>query len=248
MKAMIFAAGLGTRLRPYTNDRPKAMVEILGRPMIEHLLLKLKKEGFRDIVINTHHFPDQIPAFLRAHDDFGLNIAISDERELLMDTGGGILQARSFLESQEPFLVHNVDIITDLSLKDLISRHRESDAIATLSVKHRKTSRYLMVDKEGDLRGWQNIQSGEVKPEGFDARGKDLDQVAFSGVHVISPEVFRYMGSGTQWHGPFSIIPFYLSLIGKQRISTVSCDEASWFDVGKPETLQQASEWLEKQL
>ena len=168
MKAMIFAAGLGSRLKPLTDTMPKAMVPIAGRPMLEHVILKLKAAGFTEIVINIHHFGDQILDFLKANGNFGLTIHISDERELLLDTGGGVRKARPFFEnSDEPFLIHNVDILSDVNLKELYDYHLQSGAVATLLASRRKTSRYLLFDMDKRLCGWINKDTEQVKPEGL---------------------------------------------------------------------------------
>ena len=157
MKAMIFAAGLGTRLRPLTDNMPKALVPVAGKPMLERVILRLKEAGFNEITVNIHHFGEQIIDFLRAHDNFGTEIHISDERGMLLDTGGGIKKARPFLDGQEPFLVHNADILTDIDLAGLYRHHLESDAESTLLVSERKTSRYLLFDDDYHLHGWINI-------------------------------------------------------------------------------------------
>ena len=151
MKAMIFAAGLGTRLRPLTDHMPKALVPVAGKPMLERVILRLKEAGFNEIMVNIHHFGEQIIDFLRAHDNFGTEIHISDERGMLLDTGGGIKKARPFLDGQEPFLVHNADILTDIDLAGLYRHHLESDAESTLLVSERKTSRYLLFDDDYHL-------------------------------------------------------------------------------------------------
>jgi NDP-sugar pyrophosphorylase family protein len=156
MKALIFAAGLGTRLRPMTDDRPKAMVEIAGKPMLQHVIERVAAAGFDDITINIHHYGQMIIDFVESHDNFGLNLHISDERGLLLDTGGGILKARQWLDGDEPFLVHNTDIITTLDLKAFYDYHVEHDALATILVKERKTQRYFLFDENDRLCGWTN--------------------------------------------------------------------------------------------
>uniref|UniRef100_UPI003FEE6622 nucleotidyltransferase family protein n=1 Tax=Phocaeicola sp. TaxID=2773926 RepID=UPI003FEE6622 len=168
MKAMIFAAGLGTRLRPLTDNMPKALVPVAGKPMLERVILRLKEAGFNEITVNIHHFGEQIIDFLRAHDNFGTEIHISDERGMLLDTGGGIKKARPFLDGQEPFLVHNADILTDIDLAGLYRHHLESDAESTLLGSELKSSRYLLFDDDYHLHGWINKATGEVKPAGFD--------------------------------------------------------------------------------
>ena len=179
---MIFAAGLGSRLKPLTDSMPKALVPIAGRPMLEHVILKLKASGFTEIVINIHHFGEQILDFLKANDNFGLTIHISDEREQLLDTGGGVRKACTFFEhSDEPFLVHNVDILSDVDLKELYDYHLQNGSVATLLASRRKTSRYLLFDTDRRLCGWINKDTGQVKPEGFRPDESRYQEYAFSG-------------------------------------------------------------------
>ena len=242
---MIFAAGLGTRLRPLTDHTPKALVSVAGKPMLERVILRLKEAGFNDITVNIHHFGEQIIEFLRANNDFGITIHLSDERNMLLDTGGGIKKARPFLDGNEPFLVHNADILSDINLAELYRHHRESNAEATLLVSQRQTSRYLLLDDANRLHGWINKSTGEVKPAGFDYRETKYRELAFGGIHVISPSLFRLMDDG-QWDGKFSIIPFYLSACTKVHIQGYPLQGFRWFDIGKPETLAQAEEYYKQ--
>ncbi len=242
MKAMIFAAGLGTRLRPLTDNMPKALVPVAGKPMLERVILKLKESGFNDITINIHHFGDQIIDFLRVHNNFGAEIHISDERDMLLDTGGGIKKARPFLDGNEPFLVHNADILSDIDLRSFYRHHLESKAEATLLVSERQTSRYLLFDKEHYLHGWINKSTGEVKPSGFTYQEDIYKELAFGGIHVISPSLFHYMDK-EEWTGKFSIIPFYLSVCQNTDIQGYPLQGFKWFDIGKPETLKMAEEY-----
>lgn len=244
MKAMIFAAGLGTRLRPLTDHTPKALVPVGGVPMLQHVLLRLKAAGFTDITVNIHHFGQQIIDFLKANDHFGLEIHISDERDLLLDTGGGILKAKPFLEGNEPFLVHNADIMTDIDLGALYRHHLEQQADATLVVSQRETSRYLLFDAQQRLQGWTNKQTGEVLPADLDLTAAHYTPLAFSGIHVISPTLYRWMGEAP-WCGKFSIIPFYAAICREARIQAYQPEQMHFFDVGKIATLRQAEEWLE---
>lgn len=241
MKAMIFAAGLGTRLRPLTDQMPKALVPVAGVPMLERVIVRLKEAGFDELTVNVHHFGEQIIGFLHARDNFGLDIHISDERGELLDTGGGILRARRFLEGREPFLVHNADILSDVDLRALWRHHAEGKAEATLLVSQRKTSRYLLTDDDLRLHGWLNKSTGEVRPAGFDYAEGRWQEWAFSGIHVISPTLFRQMDEGG-WSGKFSIIPFYLSVCHRTTIQGYPLQDANWFDIGKPETLARAEE------
>ena len=240
MKALIFAAGLGTRLRPLTDRMPKALVPVAGVPLLQRVLLKLKDAGFGDITINIHHRGQQIIDFLHAHQDFGLDIHISDERTLLLDTGGGILHARPFLDGDEPFLVHNADILTDADLGALIDTHRRSGAEATLLVSQRTTSRYLLFDDSLRLHGWTNKKTGEIRPAGLTGTYREL---AFTGIHLLSPTVFRLMDDPL-WQGrPFSIIDFYLHVCPHVRISGCPIRATHWFDTGTPETLARTEAW-----
>lgn len=242
MKAMIFAAGLGTRLKPLTDHMPKALVPVAGRPMLEHVILKLKAAGFNELVINIHHFGEQILDFLRANQNFGLTIHISDERDCLLDTGGGIRKAEPFFRGNEPFLVHNVDILSDTDLKALYEYHRQSGNDATLLASRRKTVRYLLFDDEKRLCGWINKDTLQTKPEGFAYNPEHHHEYAFSGIHVISPSLFHYMDE--RWTGKFSIMDFYLQTCHEARIGGRLTDTLRLIDIGKPETLTQAEEFL----
>lgn len=242
MKAMIFAAGLGTRLKPLTDHMPKALVPVAGRPMLEHVILKLKAAGFNELVINIHHFGEQILDFLRANQNFGLTIHISDERDCLLDTGGGIRKAEPFFRGNEPFLVHNVDILSDTDLKALYEYHRQSGNDATLLASRRKTIRYLLFDDEKRLCGWINKDTLQTKPEGFAYDPEHHHEYAFSGIHVISPSLFHYMDE--RWTGKFSIMDFYLQTCHEARIGGRLTDTLRLIDIGKPETLTQAEEFL----
>lgn len=242
MKAMIFAAGLGTRLKPLTDHMPKALVPVAGRPMLEHVILKLKAAGFNELVINIHHFGEQILDFLRANQNFGLTIHISDERDCLLNTGGGIRKAEPFFRGNEPFLVHNVDILSDTDLKALYEYHRQSGNDATLLASRRKTIRYLLFDDEKRLCGWINKDTLQTKPEGFVYNPEHHHEYAFSGIHVISPSLFHYMDE--RWTGKFSIMDFYLQTCHEARIGGRLTDTLRLIDIGKPETLTQAEEFL----
>lgn len=242
MKAMIFAAGLGTRLKPLTDHMPKALVPVAGRPMLEHVILKLKAAGFNELVINIHHFGEQILDFLRANQNFGLTIHISDERDCLLDTGGGIRKAEPFFRGNEPFLVHNVDILSDTDLKALYEYHRQSGNDATLLASRRKTIRYLLFDDEKRLCGWINKDTLQTKPEGFAYNPEHHREYAFSGIHVLSPSLFHYMDE--RWTGKFSIMDFYLQTCHEARIGGRLTDTLRLIDIGKPETLTQAEEFL----
>lgn len=244
MKAMIFAAGLGSRLKPLTDTMPKALVPVAGCPMLERVILKLKAVGFTEIVINIHHLGDQILDFLRANHDFGLTILISDERDCLLDTGGGIRKARSFFEdSDEPFLVHNVDILSDINLKELYDYHIQKGGVATLLASRRKTSRYLLFDEGKRLCGWINKDTAQVKPAGFHYDEALYKEYAFSGIHVLSPAIFRLMDAPC-WEGKFSIMDFYLATCQQANFTGYLAENLQLIDIGKPETLAYAEEFL----
>jgi NDP-sugar pyrophosphorylase family protein len=235
MKAMILAAGLGTRLKPITDNMPKALVPVDGKPMLEHLILKLKAAGFREIVINIHHLGEQIIDFLAANDNFGIKIKISDERDYLLDTGGGIKHAARFLaENDEPFLVHNVDILSNVDLKKFYNHHLETNPLATLLVSERDTSRYLLFDKTNRLCAWHNRDTGEVKSFFPNFDPQKYIKYAFGGIHIISPRVFEWM---EEWTGKFSIINFYLSVCAKTNIQAYSPKNIHLTDIGKPASL-----------
>lgn len=244
MKAMIFAAGLGSRLKPLTDTMPKALVPIAGRPMLEHVILKLKASGFTEIVINIHHFGEQILDFLKANDNFGLTVHISDERDRLLDTGGGIKKARPYFEnSNEPFLVHNVDILSDTDLNELYNYHLQHGGAATLLASKRKTSRYLLFDTGKKLCGWINKDTGQVKPEGFRHDVSLYQEYAFSGIHVLSPDIFRWMDA-SRWEGKFSIMDFYLTTCEQTDFLGFLAEKLQLIDIGKPETLVKAEEFV----
>ena len=207
--------------------------------MLEHVIRHLISYGFTDIVVNIHHFGQQIVDFLRDNGNFGVNIQVSDERGELLDTGGGILKARPLLDDGEPFLVHNADIMTDLNLADFYNYHLHHSADASVLVAERATSRYFVFDSSRRLQGWENVTTGETRPEGFVPSAGQL-QLAFGGVHVISPTVFDALAGYTDAH-KFSITPFYVDMCRRLKIMGYIPDTAyRWFDIGSPEKLAQA--------
>jgi NDP-sugar pyrophosphorylase family protein len=238
MKAMIFAAGLGTRLRPYTNDKPKAMVEVGGKTLIEWAIRRLLFCGFRDIVVNVHHFGQLLMDFLVSHNGFGANIIISDEREKLLNTGGGLKKAQQWL-SNAPFLIYNVDVLSNLPLDELYRQHLNSEALATLVVRQRESSRYLLFDDHMNLSGWRNAKTGEEKI----ARPQSQYQaMAFSGIHILSPEIFDHMSS----EDVFSIIDVYLTTAATECIKGFYDQHSIWLDVGKIPALEKAAQLLDQ--
>ena len=246
MKAMIFAAGLGTRLKPLTDSMPKALVPVAGHPMLEHVIRKLIASGFTEIVINIHHFGEQILDFLQANRNFGIHIYISDERGCLLDTGGGIKKSRSFFEnSDEPFLIHNVDILSDINLKEFYEYHLQHGGVATLLASRRDTVRYLLFDTDSRLCGWINKDTLQTKPEGFCYDASLHEEYAFSGIHVLSPEIFRLMDS-PRWEGKFSIMDFYLSVCRDNLLKGYLKEQLQLIDIGKKETLIKAEEFIKR--
>lgn len=238
MKAFIFAAGLGTRLFPYTKSQPKAMVPLLGKPMLELLILKLKENHIRDIIINIHHFGEQIIDFLTANKNFDCNIIISDERDLLLNTGGGLKKALSFLDEEEDLLVHNVDVLSDLNFTELIRFHRENQAIASLLVQKRITTRYLLFNENNELCAWINKKTGESIPSNIDL--SKYQEFAFNGIHIVNKNALRYFPN----EASFPLIPVYLNICQQQKISALEMKNPFWLDLGKPESIQVAENWL----
>lgn len=237
---MIFAAGLGTRLKPLTDHMPKALVPVAGKPMLEHVIGKLKSAGFDEIVINVHHFAHQIIDFLKAKDNFGIQIWISDESEELLDTGGGIKKAAPYFD--EPFLVHNADILSNIDLKAMYNYHLTSSNDATLLVSPRKAVRYLLFDEGNRLQGWVNKDTLQTKPEGFVYHPEVQKEYAFGGIHVISPTLFKYMGDG--WTGKFSIMDFYLRTCHEAQLGGYVKEDLQLIDIGKLDTLAKAEDFI----
>jgi NDP-sugar pyrophosphorylase family protein len=237
MRAMILAAGLGTRLRPLTDDRPKALVEVNGRTFLEIALSRLRAFGINPVIINVHHFAGMVVDYLKKNDDFGMRIEISRE-EILLDTGGGLKKAAwFFLEDPigEPFLLHNVDVLSTIDFARMLQFHRESGALATLAVQDRHTSRHLLFDENNLLCGRQSTRK---PPEIVRHSGQTLG-LAFSGVHVISPKIFPLLTE----QGGFSVIDSYLRLAAEgENIIGFRTDGYYWRDLGKPENLTQAAE------
>lgn len=231
MKAMIFAAGLGTRLRPLTNDRPKAMVEFNGKPLLEHTIEKLRAVGVDHVVVNVHHFADMVIDFLHSK-DFGVEISISDERDELLDTGGGLRKAAELL-GDEPFFIHNVDILSDVDLQAMLAAHKASGAVATVGVRKTASDRYFMRNDEGLLSGWGNKTTGETV---ISRQCDGLEEVSFTGIHIVSGVLFNFIKP----EGAVSIIDAYLKVAKEQAVLCFSCDDSKWMDVGTPEALKDA--------
>jgi NDP-sugar pyrophosphorylase family protein len=239
MKAMIFAAGLGTRLYPITQSTPKALIKINNIPLIEIVIRRLMMFGYTEIIINIHHHADQIEQFVRSKNDFGIGIAFSDERDKLLDTGGGLKKASWFFDDGKTFLVHNVDVISNIDLGQLMERHIASKALATLAVKTRPSSRYLLFNSQNCLCGWENRKTEEKI---IVRRSAEIEPFAFSGIQVISPEIFKYM----KQEGKFSIIDVYLKLAADHIINSFEHNNSVWLDVGKVESLTKAREIIDE--
>lgn len=231
---MIFCAGLGTRLKPLTDDKPKALVPLAGKPLIEHVVERLKSYGFTDLIINVHHFADKVEEFIATKGYFGVDITISDERSLLLDTGGGLKKAAPFFNDGKPFLIHNVDIISDINLADLYRRNVESGALASLAVSNRLSSRYFLFDNNMQLAGWKNIKTNEQK---IARVGDTYLPFAFNGIHVVNPAIFDLMDG---FEGKFSIVDLYLHLAKHSSIEGVDVSKNRIIDVGKPAALLEA--------
>ena len=225
---MIFAAGLGTRLKPLTDTMPKALVPVGGRPLLWHVIMKLKDSGFERIVVNVHHFAQQIIDYLAANQNFGLDIRISDESEKLLETGGGIKKALPLFDPHSPILIHNVDILSNVDLSQL-----DVD-VPTLVVSERKTKRYLQFDESMRLIGWKNIETGEVK-------GREGRSLAFSGIHVFHPSLFPLLND---WPERFPIMDFYLKVCAHHLVRGVEVKNLQLLDVGKLDTLEQAKSFI----
>lgn len=227
VSAMIFAAGLGTRLYPLTADKPKALVAYQGRPLLDYVMRKILATGIRHIVVNVHHFPDLIIQYINAQ-HYDARIDISDERELLRDTGGGLKFAEHLLQDSEHILLHNVDILSDIDLMALMESHLASDALATLAVRQRETSRYFLFDDEMNLRGWRNRKTGE---EICACPAVALRPYAFSGIHIIRKELIEFIPSADKQ----SITPVYVELSKTHTLRGFLHNEGHWKDMGKSE-------------
>lgn len=243
MKAMILAAGLGTRLRPLTDTRPKALAQVGSYTLLELAILRLRAFGVNELIVNVHHFAEMVIEYLQANHDFGLRIEISRE-EVLLDTGGGLKKAAHFfsdLHSDEPFILHNVDVVSSIDLGRMLQFHVESRALATLAVQQRPTSRYLLFDQQLQLCGRREGLDGE--PE-FVRPSLHWQPLAFCGIHVISPRIFGLLPE----EGTFPIVPVYLRLAGEGRtIDAFRADGYYWRDLGKPGSLLQAGDELQQQ-
>lgn len=240
MQAMIFAAGLGTRLKPLTDTMPKALVCVAGRPLLEHTVMRLKAAGVERIVVNVHHFASQITDFLSANGNFGMDIRVSDETAALLDTGGGIRAAAPLFDPASPILIHNVDILSNVDLSSFYAANIAN--AATLLVSNRKTSRYLLFDDDMRLVGWTNVATGEVRSPYPATVTTAAHRYAFSGIHIFSPELFPLFDG---FPDKFGIIDFYLSVCDRVVIRGCVKDDLRLMDVGKLDTLAEAEAFVQ---
>ena len=230
MKAIIFAAGLGSRLKPLTDHTPKALLKIDEKPLLAHAIEKLQQAGVTEIIVNVHHLAEQIISYLENNHYHGITFSISDERDLLLDTGGGLKKAAPFFNDDQPFFAYNVDILTDLNLSEMMNFHRKQNALATLAVSDRATTRYLLFDNAMQLKGWTNMKTNETIPQNVDI--ETFQRRAFSGIHVINPKLLPLLDKD----GNFPIIPEYLRLCSEHAIAGYDHTGSYWEDMGKPET------------
>jgi len=235
-KAMIFAAGLGTRFKPWTDLHPKALAPVNGKSLLQRNIEYLQQYGIRDVVVNVHHFAEQITDALAASNGWGSRITISDERDEVLETGGGLKKARHWLE-EAPFLVMNVDILTDLDLGAMMRDHFEHGPLATLAVTGRETSRYFLFDEQDQLRGWRNVKTGQERWAGDASYPGAVIEKAFSGIHVIDPAIFGLM----KQEGKFSMVDVYLDLAAAHAVRCFDHSGSKLIDVGKPESAERAS-------
>ena len=233
---MILAAGLGTRLKPFTDKHPKALAIVNGKTILQRNIEYLASFGIQEVIINVHHFPEQIVDFIKENNGFHSDVYFSDERNEVLETGGGLKKAAWFFEeSLQPFVLMNVDILTDLDLNKMFLQHRENDSLATLAVTSRVTSRYFLFDKMNHLSGWENVKTGEKK---ISRNAKNYDKKAFSGIHIISPNIFSLI----KMEGKFSMVALYLEFAKTYIIQGFDHTGSKFIDVGKPESILKAEE------
>ncbi len=234
MKAMILAAGLGTRLKPFTDKHPKALVTINGKTILQRNIEYLAGFGIKDVIVNVHHFANQIINLIKNKNGFGSKITFSDETNEVLETGGGIKKAGWFFEKEkDSFVVMNVDVLTDMNLEEMISQHEKQNPLATLAVTQRDTSRYFLFDELDHLCGWRNIKTGDQK---MSREAEKITQKAFSGIHIISPKIFTLI----KMEGKFSMVDVYLELAKTQAIAAFDHSGSKFIDVGKPESILKA--------
>ena len=242
MKAMIFAAGLGTRLQELTTAKPKALVYLNGKPLIQHCIEKLRNTGVSDIIINVFHYPELIIDFVRHNKNFGIHIEFSDESSELLDTGGGLMKAKHFFKGSESFFVCNTDVISDIDLNVMLTHHLASDSLATLAVRNRETSRYFLFDETQTLKGWENRKSSERIVHTAD--DTPLTPLAFSGIQLVNSDFFKLC----KQEGKFSITKSWIELSKHNIIKGYLHDNDYWFDLGTPQALVTAEDYFNKRL
>jgi NDP-sugar pyrophosphorylase family protein len=234
MKAMLLAAGLGTRLKPWTDKHPKALAEVNGKSLLQRNVEYLQQYNIYDVIVNVHHFAGQIIDAIQESQGWGSSIAISDETQEPLETGGGLKHAAWFFDNEEDFLLMNVDVLTDLDLSQLIAQHKKDKCLATLAVTNRKTSRYFLFDENNRLSGWENVNTGEKK---IVRQAETYIQKAFTCIHVINPKIFSLM----KQEGKFSMVDVYLSLASEENIQSFDHSDGKFIDVGKPESIEKAA-------
>ncbi len=243
MKAILFAAGLGSRLKPWTDKHPKALAEVNGKSLLERNIRYLQKFGIKEVIVNVHHFADQIIDAVDKNNGWGSEITISDETAEVLETGGGLQKAAWYFKGEDAFVVMNVDILTELDLGAMIADHLTKKPLATLAVTERSTSRYFLFNPAGVLQGWRNIQTGEEKPHSLatsNAGYAMLQQKAFSGIHIIDPAIFDMM----KQQGKFSMVDVYLDLMQTNTINCFDHTNSRLIDVGKPESILKAAQYF----
>jgi MurNAc alpha-1-phosphate uridylyltransferase len=234
MKAIIFAAGLGTRFKPWTDKHPKALAVVNGKTILQRNIEYLQQYDIRDVVVNVHHFPEQIIEAIKKNKGWGSNISISDETDEVLETGGGLLKAKALL-SGDTFLTINVDILTDINLKYFLAKHQQENSLITLAISERKTARYLLFNKYNRLIGWRNTNTGEEK---IVIRAKDMFEKAYSGLAIFEPSVFELI----PFTGKFSLIDLYLALAPENKIAGFDHTGEKMIDVGKPDSIALAEQ------
>ncbi|MGN6214230.1 nucleotidyltransferase family protein [Parafilimonas sp.] len=234
MKAMLLAAGFGTRLKPFTEHHPKALAEVNGKSLLQHNIEYLRQFGIYDVVVNVHHFAEQIIQAIKNNDGWGSRVSVSDETDAILETGGGLRRAAWFFKDEEDFVLMNVDVLTDLHLDEMIAFHKKNKPLATLATTNRETSRYFLFNEAGILCGWKNIKTGEEKVMRHE---NNLISEAFSGLHIISTKIFPLMQPPEI---KFSMVDVYLSLCASHSILSYNHSGSKFIDVGRPESLQKA--------
>jgi len=233
---MIMAAGKGTRLGMITKNMPKALIEINGKSMLQLAVEKCSRHGFNDIIVNVHHFADMVEEEVQYLNKSGFRIMVSDERKMLLENGGGLYKVRDFFD-KKPFLICNVDIVSDLDLTLLYNYHIQNTGLATLAVRNRPGNRFLLIDSNGILRGWCSRATGERIISG--GNDESLTEIAFSSFQIIDPECFNYMADGV-----YTLVTLYLQLAASHKIVTYKCDDGYWFDIGTPESLESVRKFM----